>query len=202
MNNRSFLTAVFVCILACFSLAVQEAHAAILQPSGGEAGQFWAQGTTRSISWDTADFHGTVSISLWNSQTGVLTVIATNATASTGQYAWSIPSTHATGTGFRMKVQENSSTASYQMSAAYFPIYEEPDPIASGVGSEDEQSASGISVYPNPAREHATARWPGNNAQRLIVRSVTGRKIANTSAFHTHAHFSSAAAGKSAVMVV
>ena len=37
---------------------------------------------------------------------------------------------------------------------------------------------------------------------RSRVRSVNGRKIANTSAFHTQSHFSSAAAGKSAVKVV
>jgi hypothetical protein len=46
------------------------------------------------------------------------------------------------------------------------------------------------------------SRISASASMRSLVRSVSGRKIAHTSAFHTHAHFSCASTGKSAAMVV
>jgi len=41
-----------------------------------------------------------------------------------------------------------------------------------------------------------------SDSMRSFMRSVSGRKIAQTSAFQTHPHLSSASTGKSALIVV
>ena len=48
---------------------------------------------------------------------------------------------------------------------------------------------------------HST-RTSASASIRSRVRKVSGRKMANTSAFHTQSHFSAASIGKSAFMLV
>lgn len=138
-------------VLGWIYLAMQPAvHAAILQPTGGETGEFWRRGTTQMIQWDTSRFHGTVTVLIWNQNTGEYFDITTTATATAGEYAWSIPITYAIGDKFRMKVQENAPPYHYEMSDAFFPIYDTPQSIITAVENDDGDASVQFAIYPNP----------------------------------------------------
>lgn len=166
-----------VLCLATFLCSGFDTQAAILEPSGGEAGEFWTQNQTHTIRWDTSSFHGTLTISLWNQATASYSVISTNATASVGEFSWTIPSNHATGDNFRMRIAENADPSHYEMSASFFPIYPIAPALVSSVGSEQETGGENLVVYPNPASDHVSLQWKKEGAEKLILRSITGSVV-------------------------
>lgn len=172
--------AAFVYIVFClatFFCMGSNVHAAILEPSGGETGEFWTQNQTHTIKWDTSSFHGTLTISLWNHATTSYSVISTNANASAGEFSWTIPSNHATGDNFRMRIAENADPSHYEMSASFFPIYPIAPALVSSVGSEQETGGENLRVFPNPASDHVSLQWKKEGAEKLILRSITGSVV-------------------------
>ena len=122
-------------------------------PNGGENGEFWRQNTTKTIKWDTAYFHNTVNIYLWDMTSATFTTIDTSVQASLGEYDWVIPENHPTGFHFRVKI-EQSDSAIYQFSETFFPIYEGGSPHSDV--AEKPVNIDNIRVSPNPSTTTCT----------------------------------------------
>ncbi|OGU41919.1 MAG: hypothetical protein A2X61_04645 [Ignavibacteria bacterium GWB2_35_12] len=122
-------------------------------PNGGENGEFWRQNTTKTIKWDTAYFHNTVNIYLWDMTSATFTTIDTSVQASLGEYDWVIPENHPTGFNFRVKIEQPDS-ALYQFSETFFPIYEGSSPHSDV--AEKPVNTDNIRISPNPATTNCT----------------------------------------------
>ncbi len=89
----------------------------VLSPNGGES---WKQGSTHTISWSKTNGTGSyVKIELWKGT--MLKNTINSYTANDGSYSWTIPTSQALGTDYKIKVK-SVSTAHADMSNNYFKI--------------------------------------------------------------------------------
>ncbi|MCX6719637.1 MAG: GPI anchored serine-threonine rich family protein [Candidatus Staskawiczbacteria bacterium] len=89
----------------------ESASIKIKYPNGGEA---LAVGKTYSITWNSFKV-GNVNIDLLSGQTGTLATvvrIATNISASTGSFAWKVPTTVTKGNKFKIRIKGVNTTSS------------------------------------------------------------------------------------------
>lgn len=87
-------------------------------PNGGEN---WRRGTTRVISWSSLGNPGTyVKIELLKG--GVLNRVINSYTPNDGSYSWSIPSSHALGSDYKIKITSTSNSLYKDTSNGNFTI--------------------------------------------------------------------------------
>ncbi|MGA2296310.1 MAG: T9SS type A sorting domain-containing protein [FCB group bacterium] len=174
MKTRLLFTAFLFVIAILFSTSIS---ADVVQPAGGENGEYWMKTTVHSIQWDTSYFHNLVKIYLWCRPTGQMIQIATNIQASLGAYSWTIPQNIPTGNNFRIKVQQTNNSSIYAMSETFFPIYPYQQPIKSVV-KDNVSSPTKISVFPNPANHNINIKWTDNfDARYLTIYNIHGTKV-------------------------
>lgn len=149
-----------------------------VSPNGGENGEYWTQGDNVTIKWDTMYFHGAVDIYIWNMNDCTLNRIDSGVTASTGIYAWSIPSNHAFGNYFRIKIEQSDSAEIYAMSSTYFPIYENTGGIKLSDDGIVTVNENRIGIVPNPAGNNVHVSWNYALPVHLVyMADMNGREI-------------------------
>ncbi|MGI6369054.1 MAG: T9SS type A sorting domain-containing protein [Ignavibacteria bacterium] len=122
-------------------------------PSGGFDGKAWYRGSEQYISWTTyfIDTTRNIDILLWNADSSSFSTIATHVPASGGYYFWTIPSEHAIGNHFRVKVMysDNYKPDFSLMSADFFSIEEAIKDTTIEIHLLEQNPS--ITIYPNPA---------------------------------------------------
>ena len=93
----------------------------ITAPNGGES---WNLGSTHNITW-TSNYVTNVDIRLYNSGSFVGT-IASNISAASGSYSWTIPTGLATGSTYSIKLSDSDAPSDYDDSDAYFTLAPQP----------------------------------------------------------------------------
>ena len=149
-------------------------------PNGGENGDFWRQSTTRTIQWDTSQFHGYVNVYIWQKSSATFHLVDTNISASSGTYSFNIPSDFPTGDDFRIKLLQMDSTNYYQFSETFFPIYPPSSPIHVGV-NDSKTDNTYFRVNPNPATDFLELSFTAEPSQSKIeIFSIEGIKMFET----------------------
>ena len=107
----------------------------------------WQQGQDNvTISWETGDIGGNVSIELYKGSSLVETIISS--TSNDGNYnTWDVPDNIAVGTNYRVKVSSTTQTDSYDYSE-YFEIKAKPIPPLEPTLIAPENNATGQAVNP------------------------------------------------------
>ena len=119
---------IFIFVILLLSAFTSNVHSQIINPFGGENGEYWTQYTHKLIQWDTSMFTGNVNIYVWDRITADYTkIVGTVGNPSIsgllGQYNWLIPENFPTGTYFRIKVEQVDTPSIFQITPTFFPIY-------------------------------------------------------------------------------
>jgi len=91
----------------------------VVSPNGGEV---WAKGTTHTISWTTGGIGGNVYVDVLKSGSLVWWRSAPN----TGSFSWTIPTTLASGSDYKVRIMSTSNSGIYDLSNGYFTIGQSP----------------------------------------------------------------------------
>ena len=90
----------------------------VTSPNGGES---WRRGTSHGITWNSTGLTGYVRIELLKGSSVVRTISSSTSVAS-GSRTWTISSSQATGTDYRIRITSTSSTSVSDVSNGYFSI--------------------------------------------------------------------------------
>ncbi len=110
-----------ILLLTAGILAAQNVPLTLVAPNGGET---WQIGSTQNIVWTPLNIAGGVRLMLLGANSTVGTLIAQNIPASTGTYAWAIPSTVLPGSYYRVGIylQNSAGTTTGDLSDGTFSI--------------------------------------------------------------------------------
>jgi len=111
----------------------------LLAPNGGERFQ---RGASTTIRWSYPGNAGNVKLELYNGTTLASTI--TSGTANTGNRAWTVPTSLATGASYRMKITSTANAVATDWSDATFSIYIQP--VLSSVSPTSASTAGGTAV--------------------------------------------------------
>jgi hypothetical protein len=167
MKTRMLFITFLLAIAILFSTSIS---ADIVQPAGGENGEYWMTNTTQTIKWDTSYFHNYVNLYLWDMMMGQMRLIDTNIQASLGEYFWTISDSLMPGNYFRIKVQQTDSSI-YAMSQTFFPLYPYQQPEKSGVKG-NENSPTLLSVFPNPVNSTLDVIYQLHNESNVQIQII------------------------------
>jgi len=106
----------------------------VTSPNGGEN---WQRGAVHAITWTSSNAGSYVKIELYKG--GYYDRTITSSTSNDGSYSWSIPSTLATGTNYKIKITSTSYTDVSDMSNSYFTISKREITVTSPNGGENWQ---------------------------------------------------------------
>jgi len=107
-TNCNFAGAWFDDIVLSKEVTPQPPSITVTSPNGGEN---WVIGTTHNITWNYTNISGNVAIAL---KTGTTTVaVITAGTACDGSYSWTIPTSVAAGTNYKIAIGDGSGTEDY-----------------------------------------------------------------------------------------
>ncbi|RLB67772.1 MAG: hypothetical protein DRH04_07575, partial [Deltaproteobacteria bacterium] len=98
-----------------------------------------------TITWNSANIMGNVSLDLYRADTQVLTIAAE--AANTGSYVFTLPATLSGGDNYRIRISAENSTV-YDFSDGYFTIVPAPDNDNDGL--PDTLENAGCTFFDNP----------------------------------------------------
>lgn len=177
MKHKPFFPFFLHCtslVLVVFVLHASQATAqtlSIIRPNGGET---IAANTAYTITWNSSPTaRGLLSISIWNSDTGLWTVLSESALIRSGEFVWDVPPVMQ-GKRFRIKIQSQNNPSLVDLSDTFFSIVLSNSPSIPRDWLAQEQQS--IRVVPNPARDYAEASWVGE-AVWLRVWDIPGHTV-------------------------
>ena len=130
----------------------------VTSPDGGES---WRAGSTQNITWQQNGLSGNVTVDLYKGGTKSATIATP--TASSGTYAWAIPSGQALGTDYKIRVFQDSVSDS---SDANFSIFSASTPE--------------ISLSRNALVFKALTSGPKTPAQQVLLNNSGGGTLSWT----------------------
>lgn len=143
----------------------------LTRPNGGE---IISASTAYTITWNRPPTaRGLLSISIWNGDTGLWTVLSENVSIQSGRFVWNVPPTMQ-GDRFRIKIQSQNNPSLIDLSDTFFSIVLLNNPSTPQDPLAQEQQS--IRVVPNPAHDYADASWVGE-ALWLRVWDIPGHAV-------------------------
>ena len=147
----------------------------VLTPNGGEV---WAPGSVQTVSWSVDTGSGTgevgaeVKIELWQGDS-VSSVLAWIVAAADGSFSWSIPSSQAEGSDYRVKVYSRTDLSVADFSDGYFTIQAPTLTVESPNGGETwyggETQSITWSTDGDVGAEVKIELWAGGALDRVLA---------------------------------
>ena len=167
-----------LCAAALGLMGASAVHAdvlSVLTPNGGEV---WAPGSVQTVSWSVDTGSGTgevgaeVKIELWQGDS-VSSVLAWIVAAADGSFSWSIPSSQAEGSDYRVKVYSRTDLSVADFSDGYFTIQAPTLTVESPNGGETwyggETQSITWSTDGDVGAEVKIELWAGGALDRVLA---------------------------------